>query len=168
MANDNEQGRTDCTLAREGLHMSTDEMGQQRSQGVQPARLATRVDVAAEEPAASLYDMVGGAAVVTAAVEELYQRALANPNLAAHFAHASVTQLKEHQRVFLTWLLGGPDDASGYSLREAHTGRGITDADFDRIVQHLVDTLTNLGVAPPLVERIIAVVEVQRAEIVGT
>jgi hemoglobin len=145
--------------------MCTDRASFRDFESVQPMQIPTEAGTPAREAEASLYESIGGAPVVAAAVEELYLRALANPRLAAYFAHASVAQLKEHQRVFLTWLLGGRDNASEYSLRAAHAGLGITNADFDRIVQHLSDTLTNLGVAPPLMERLIAKVAELRAEV---
>ena len=105
-------------------------------------------------------------AVVAAAVEELYLRALANPRLAAYFAQTSIVQLKEHKRVFLTWLLYGPVDAAGYSLRAAHAGLGITNADFDRLVQHLSDSLTHMRIDAAVAERIVAEVESLRADVV--
>jgi hemoglobin len=145
--------------------MSTDRANHRDVECGQPRQFPTQAGTPARKAEASLYESIGGAPVVAAAVEELYLRALANPRLAAYFAHASVAQLKEHQRVFLTWLVGGPADAAGYSLRAAHAGLGITNADFDRIVQHLIDTLTNLGVAPPLMERLIAKVAELRAEV---
>ena len=40
-------------------------------------------------------------------------------------------------------------------MREAHAGRGITDAAFDRVAQHLMDTLAHLGVNERLIQQII-------------
>jgi hemoglobin len=146
--------------------MNTDRANHRDVECGQPRQFPTQAGTPAGKAEASLYELIGGAPVVAAAVEELYLRALANPRLAAYFAQTSIVQLKEHQRVFLTWLVGGPVDAAGYSLRAAHAGLGITNADFDRIVQHLIDSLTHIKIDAALVERIIAEVGPLRSEVV--
>lgn len=118
------------------------------------------------EQEGSLYEALGGAVVIAALVDDLYRRALANAKLAAHFAHAPLEQIKVHQRALLTHLLDGPSDTTGYALHAAHAGRGITDADFDRIVHHLIDSLTALDLSPDLVDQVIAAVAPLRPQIV--
>jgi hemoglobin len=146
--------------------MSTDRANHRDVECGQPRQFPTQAGTPARKTGASLYESIGGAPVVAAAVEELYLRALANPRLAAYFAQTSIVQLKEHQRVFLTWLLDGPVDAAGYSLRAAHAGLGITNADFDRLVQHLSDSLTHMRIDAAVAERIVAEVESLRADVV--
>ena len=112
------------------------------------------------------YQQLGGDAAMTAIVEQLYERVLANARLAAYFAHGGVDALREHQRDFLAALFDGPARTSGLTLQEAHTGLHITDADFDRLLQHFRDTLTERGVAELLAERAIARVQVLRPQVV--
>ncbi len=116
----------------------------------------------------SLYEAIGGEPMLTKAVDEFYLRMLANPKLAAFFAHTTLDELKKHQHAFLTLLLRGPEHYMGRSMHEAHAGRGITDADFDRMLHHLADTFRNIGVGESLIRRIVAEVEPLRAEIVGS
>jgi hemoglobin len=94
----------------------------------------------------SIYESIGGAPAVRAAVDGLYLRLLADPALAPHFATVDLARLKAHQRAFLDAALGGPQNYAGQDLAAAHAGLDITDADFDGVVAHLVDTLTELGV----------------------
>ena len=116
---------------------------------------------------ANLYEAIGGEPVLARAVDEFYLRVLANPKLAAFFAHTTLDELKKHQRAFLTLLLHGPRHYDGRLMHEAHAGRGITNADFDRMIWHLTDTFAGIGVAEEHVSRIVAEVETLRGEIVG-
>src|SRR5437762_2812371 len=114
----------------------------------------------------SLHSAIGGEPVLAAAVDEFYARVLANPRLAAFFAHTTLDELKMHQRAFLAMALGGPELYTGRTMHDAHAGRGITDADFDRLLVHLVDSLAALDISEPIVEQVIANLEPFRAEIV--
>ncbi|HEY3882109.1 MAG TPA: group 1 truncated hemoglobin [Trebonia sp.] len=94
----------------------------------------------------SIYDRIGGSGAVGAAVDDFYVRVLADARLAPYFAGTDMSRLKAHQRSFIAAAVGGPEVFSGRDMGAAHAGLGITDADFDAVVGHLVDTLTGLGV----------------------
>jgi hemoglobin len=94
----------------------------------------------------SIYDSIGGAPAVAAAVDTFYEKVWNDPDLLEWFTGTDRDQLKAHQRAFFTVALGGPSEYTGQSMADAHAGRGITDAAFDRVVEHLADTLTELGV----------------------
>jgi hemoglobin len=99
----------------------------------------------------SIYESIGGAPAVSAAVDSFYERVWDDPDLLDYFATTDRDQLKAHQRAFLTMALGGPADYPGRSMAEAHRGRGITGEAFDRVVGHLADTLAELGVDAPTI-----------------
>lgn len=95
----------------------------------------------------TLYDHIGGAAAVDAAVERFYELVWEDPSLAPYFERIDGEQLKRHQRQFLTVTLrGGGNEYVGRAMDRAHAGLGITDAAFDSVVGHLVSTLQELGV----------------------
>jgi hemoglobin len=94
----------------------------------------------------SIYDSIGGASAVRAAVDDFYERVLADPRLAPFFTGTDLQRLKAHQRAFIAAAIGGPGIFQGRDMSSAHAGLGITDADFDAVAGHLVDTLTGLGV----------------------
>ncbi|MBO0767072.1 MAG: group 1 truncated hemoglobin [Solirubrobacterales bacterium] len=104
--------------------------------------------------AATIYDAIGGEPAVNAAVESFYEKVWADPDLLEYFATADRERLKGHQRAFLTTALGGPTAYAGKSMAEAHKGRGISAAAFDRVVEHLVATLKELGVGEDTVSAI--------------
>jgi hemoglobin len=94
----------------------------------------------------TIYDAIGGAPAMDAAVERFYEKVWGDPELSGYFGGVDRDQLKDHQRAFLTMALGGPSVYLGRSLEDAHRGRAITDAAFDRIIEHLSATLDELGV----------------------
>jgi hemoglobin len=97
-------------------------------------------------PDRSLYDRIGGAPAVTAAVDRFYERVLADSDLKGFFSGVSMSRLKSHQFAFLSQALGGPHQYSGDSMRNAHSRLSIEQRHFDRVVNHLVETLGELGV----------------------
>lgn len=99
----------------------------------------------------SIYDDIGGAAAVSAAVDDFYERVLADPALAPYFTGTDVKRLKAHQRSFIAAAIGGPEPYLGRNMAEAHAKLAIDPADFDRVVGHLVTTLDGLGVPAPTI-----------------
>jgi hemoglobin len=114
----------------------------------------------------SLYDEIGGAPALDAAVEEFYRRVLGDPMLAGFFGKTDLTRLKAHQRAFFTMALRGGGSYNGRTMRAAHQGRGIADAHFDRVAMHLSATLFSLGVSEKLVGGVIGAIAPLRAEVV--
>lgn len=114
-----------------------------------------------------LYDSLGGAAVVAAVVERLYARMLADPKIAAYFSHVPLEQLTRHQTAFLAHAFGGPAAYSGRALQQAHALYQLTNADFERMAQHLAEALNESGVAAGLVDTLISRIDRFRQDIVS-
>jgi len=94
----------------------------------------------------SIYDSIGGASAVRAAVDDFYVRVLADARLAPFFTSTDLNHLKAHQRAFIAAAIGGPEVFGGRDMASAHARLGIGEGDFDAVVGHLVGTLTGLGV----------------------
>lgn len=114
----------------------------------------------------SVYDEVGGAAAVKAAVTVFYDRVTADPDLAQWFENVDLTRLKAHQRAFLAAALGGPELFSGRGLAEAHAGLAITPEAFDAVVEHLATSLHDLGVEDDVIARVRDRLDALRGEVV--
>lgn len=114
----------------------------------------------------SVYDQIGGAGAVEAAVNRLYEKILADPDIRGHYAQTDIGRLMAHQRAFLSAALGGPDTYSGLTIRRAHAGRGVTATAFDGVVAHLVATLGELGIQADLIPQIVAALLPLRSDIV--
>jgi hemoglobin len=115
----------------------------------------------------SLYESIGGAPAVAAAVDSLYERLLADPATAHFFTGMDMSMLRGHMRMFLTGALGGAPDRPGRDLAAAHAHLGIKGEDFDRVAGHLVDTLNSLAVPADLINQIVALVGTLRSAIVS-
>jgi hemoglobin len=116
---------------------------------------------------ATIYDEIGGEPAVSAAVEIFYGKVLDDPGLAGYFDRVDMADLQAHQRAFIGAALGGPEAYEGRSMKEAHAGLGITSEDFDAVVGHLGDTLTDLGVPGPTIGTIAGALAPLKKEIVS-
>src|SRR5690349_7573716 len=96
----------------------------------------------------TIYDKIGGKAGVAAAVDIFYAHVLADGELAPYFTSTDMRRQKAHLRAFLGAAIGGPEAYAGRSMAAAHAGRHISVEAFDRVVDHLTETLAELDVAP--------------------
>ncbi len=130
--------------------------------------MITDLDTSAAEPKApSIYDAIGGRAALKAAVDGLYGRLLADPELGRFFP-AGVGEV--HRSYVITLLgeaLGGPERYRGPDLARAHRGLGISDSHFDRTAAHLDATLDELCVPRDLTDRIVGIVAGLRHAVVS-
>jgi hemoglobin len=88
---------------------------------------------------------LGGADAFGLAVESFYRRVLRDPELRQYFAGIDLERLHHHQYAFLAMAVGGVKGYLGRTMAAAHAGLGITDEAFDRVLDHLVSTLAELG-----------------------
>lgn len=102
----------------------------------------------------SIYDAIGGEPALVAVVDDFYARVLADPQLAGFFAGANMPKLKGRQVEFFAAALGGPDVYQGAGMRQVHQGRGIAQADFDKVAFHLTASLAAAGVPPETIGQI--------------
>ena len=114
----------------------------------QGATLLAELD--AEANASSPFVAIGGAAAVSAVVDEFYSRLLADPGTARFFATLiegdGMARLKRHQVLLLTKVLGGPDRYDGRDLGAAHADLAITDDAYQRVSLYLLTVLHDFKV----------------------
>lgn len=115
----------------------------------------------------TIYERIGGAAAVNAAVELFYDKVTADPSLEPYFEGVDLGRLKGHQRAFIAAAVGGPDTYAGRDMGAAHAHLGITDNQFDAVVGHLGATLAELGVSAEAIEQIGAALVSLQADIVS-
>ena len=97
----------------------------------------------------SLYERIGGAPAVEAAVDVFYRRVLADPLVNHVFDDTDMDAQRSKQKAFLTMAFGGPNEYTGKDLSDAHRDlvrRGMNDSHFDAVAGHLQATLEELGV----------------------
>ncbi|KAG2489570.1 hypothetical protein HYH03_012018 [Edaphochlamys debaryana] len=119
--------------------------------------------------APTLYDKLGGAAAVDAAVGIFYKKIMSDPELAPFFEGVDMDRQMKKQAGFLTYAFGGSGAYAGKSLYLSHKrmveGGGLSERHFDGVAGHLVATLQELGVEQDLIDQVVAIVEPTRGQI---
>ena len=115
----------------------------------------------------SIYEAIGGEPALVAVVDDFYVRVLDDPQLAGFFAGANMPKLKGKQVEFFAAALGGPDIYQGGTMRQVHAGRGISQADFDKVAFHLVGSLAAAGVPGETINQIVTAIAPLADEIVS-
>jgi hemoglobin len=96
-----------------------------------------------------LYKRLGGYDAIAAVTDDFIGRLVADPGLSKFFAgHGtdSKQRIRQHVVDFLCFATGGPCVYKGRDMRTTHAGLGITEADWNKSVQHLVATLDRFKV----------------------
>jgi methyl-accepting chemotaxis protein len=120
----------------------------------------------ARKAAATLLDRVGGEGAVAAVVDGLYERLLADHELARYFEGVNLPFLKKHLHAFLVSVMSGQTYA-GRPMADAHARLDITEEAFAATAGHLQDTLESLGVPTPEVEEIMTLAASLAPEIIA-
>ncbi len=115
----------------------------------------------------SIFETIGGEALVAEAVNRFHAKLTSDPVIGVYFEGTDTAKLETHQRMFLTAALGGPDAYEGRDMRAAHAHLHITDTDFDLFLDHLTETLTEVGVEAERIAEVIEALTPLRSEIVS-
>ncbi|MGZ8191543.1 MAG: group I truncated hemoglobin [Methylococcaceae bacterium] len=118
----------------------------------------------------TLFDQLGGAAAVDAAVDIFYRKVLADYRINRFFDNTDMEQQAAKQKAFLTMAFGGPNNYSGTDMRNAHARlvkMGLDDSHFDAVMEHLSGTLAELNVPQALIDQVAAIAETTRNDVLG-
>lgn len=97
----------------------------------------------------TLYERLGGADAVNAAVDIFYRKMLADDRVNYFFDNTDMDRQIAKQKSFLTMVFGGPNNYTGKDMRVGHKHlikRGLNDTHVDIVIEHLGSTLKELGV----------------------
>lgn len=125
-----------------------------------PDHPATKVQTA------SLYDRLGGKAAITAVIDDLMARIEADPRINSFFAESDIPEVKSLLVDQLCELSGGPCRYEGRDMVAAHVGMGVSQADFDAMVEDLVQTLNAFDVPAAEQNELLALLAPMQADIV--
>lgn len=118
----------------------------------------------------SLYERLGGADAVKAAVDIFYNKMLDDDRVAHFFDATDMDRQRNRQRSFLIFAFGGPNTYDGASMRTAHAPlleKGLNDTHVDIVIEHLGGTLAELGVPNDLIGEVAAIANSVRDDILG-
>jgi hemoglobin len=94
----------------------------------------------------SLYDRLGGKPAITAVVDDFIGNVAGDTRINKRFANADIPRLKRMLVDQICQASGGPCTYTGASMRDAHKGMKITDAEFNALVEDLVKSLDKFKV----------------------
>lgn len=117
-----------------------------------------------------LYERIGGAPAVDAAVDLFYEKVLADDTINGFFDGVDMKKQRAKQKAFLTMVFGGPNGYTGKDLRNAHAplaAKGLGDPHFDAVAKHLQATLDQLDVPEDLKAQVMAIAVSVRDDVLG-
>jgi truncated hemoglobin YjbI len=117
----------------------------------------------------SLYDLLGGDRhELRLATTAFYKKVLADELLSPYFTSIDMERQAGMLAEFLAMAFGGPHAYTGRDLRTAHQHLpGLTDAHFDRVLEHLAETLRAAGLSEGDVITAGAVAETVRDQVLN-
>ena len=104
----------------------------------------------------SLFERLGGKDAIVAVIDAFVARCAADGRINGKFARTDIARLKANLVDQVCEATGGPCTYSGRDMRTTHDGMAVTGGEFDALVEDLVATLDQFGVA-----------EAEKAELLG-
>jgi hemoglobin len=95
----------------------------------------------------TLYDRLGGREAIVMVVDSFVARVAADGRINKKFARSDIPRVKTMLVDQICNATGGPCTYTGRSMKEAHRNMGVTDGEFDALVEDLVATLNQFNVA---------------------
>lgn len=126
--------------------------------------------VTAQQKPESLYKRLGGYDALAAVTDDFLGRLATDPQLKRFFGGHSTDSLKRIRQLIVDQLCaatGGPCVYVGRDMKTAHAGMGISEADWDASVKHLVATLDKFKVPQKEKDEVLAAVSSMKADIVA-
>lgn len=100
---------------------------------------------------ASLFERLGGSSGITALVDDIVERHMENPVIGARFRPFLETPdklavTKRHLCTFLEMGSGGSAQYGGRSMKEAHRGMNVSEAEYMAAIDDILAALTKRGI----------------------
>jgi hemoglobin len=118
----------------------------------------------------TLYERLGGAPALDAAVDIFYRKVLADARINRFFANVDMAGQAAKQKAFLTMVMGGPNAYTGKDMREGHkslVAAGLDDSHVDAVIENLGATLQELGVSAAEIQEVAALANSVRGDVLN-
>lgn len=115
----------------------------------------------------TLFERIGGESAVDAAVDNFYEKVLADERINSFFEHLDMFAQARKQKAFMTMVFGGPSHYTGKDMRTGHAHLGLTDEHFDAVVENLGLTLKELGVSDDDIREVAEIAEGTRDDVLN-
>ena len=114
----------------------------------------------------SLYERLGGKPAITAVVDEFAARSLADARINKKFAKSDPARLKFELVEQICAASGGPCKYTGRDMKVAHTNMGVTEGEFNALVEDLVGALDKFKVPEKEKNELLALLGPMKPQIV--
>lgn len=115
----------------------------------------------------TLYEQFGGRPGIEALVEELLVRILEDERINRGFADVDIINLNDRLVEQLCVEVGGPCTYTGRSMAESHAGLAVGEADFNALVEDLVDAMEARGIPRTAQNRLLRRLAAMHGDIVS-
>ena len=120
----------------------------------------------------SLYSRLGGRKGITAVVDEFVKNCAADTRINKFFTAAAndparLAKFKTNLVNQICQATGGACKYGGKNMKDAHKGMGITEADFNALVEDLVKAMDKLNVGATEKNELLAILGPMKGDIVG-
>lgn len=113
-----------------------------------------------------LYDEFGGLPGLQALVDDLLERFADDEHIAPVFANANIARFRGLFVEHLCDVLDGPCTYSGDDMAEVHRGLAISEAQFNAVVEHLIDAMDAQRIPQAAQNRLIARLAPMRKDVI--
>ncbi len=119
----------------------------------------------------SLYDRLGGYGAISAVVNDFAEKLFVDPQVGPFFKGMGTDTRKsfiQKNTNLVCSVTGGPCKIISRDAKVVHTGLGITESDFNVVVNHLVDTLNSFDVPAKEQQELLSIIGTLKPAIVET
>jgi hemoglobin len=115
----------------------------------------------------SLYARLGGAAGISAIVEDVVANHLANPAIQTRFlAVKDVDHLKKMAREFFGAGSGGPDPYTGRDMLTTHRGMNVSEQEYIAVMDDILAALDKHGIDEATKKDVLAILYSLKGDII--
>jgi len=113
----------------------------------------------------NLYKALGGEEGIRVITDKFIKQIARDDRVIDHFENSSVQRFREKMHEHLCLVADGPCVYTGDTMIDTHTGMGITEGDFNAIVEDMMAALTEAGIPIGTQNRLLARLAEFRGEI---
>lgn len=128
--------------------------------------LVTAFSVSALAQDKSLFERLGGQSAISLVVEEFAGIVLKDDRINKKFAKSDANRLVSNLKAFVCKATGGPCAYNGRDMKTAHKAMGVTEGEFNALVEDLVKALDKYKVPEREKNELLGALGGMKAEIV--
>jgi hemoglobin len=113
-----------------------------------------------------LYDRLGGVRVIYVIVDDFVGRVTTDTRINRFFRDSNLPLIREQLTQLVCQASSGPCTYLGADMKTAHSGMGISNADFDADAENLTASLDKFNVAPREKGELLTILGKMRSDIV--